>query len=159
MYIRKAKNEDDYNEEGGVEERQETYQKPHYWAESQKVESEVDNRGNFPFLLLFYLLCYEFFSFLLFYYCGLFLDSFIIIILLLLGKYSSYPPKRGKRGGRFSRGGGYKRFNEGVPSKPAAGNRVRLNSDNFPPLISENDKEKHSRTFIFFWLDSLKFKY
>lgn len=46
MYIRKAKNEDDY-EEGGVEERQETYQKPHYWAESQKVEPEADNRGNF----------------------------------------------------------------------------------------------------------------
>ena len=57
MYIRKAKNEDDYNEEGGVEERQETYNKPHYWAESQKVESEADNRGNF-FISFYYFTFY-----------------------------------------------------------------------------------------------------
>ena len=57
------------------------------------------------------------------------------------GKYSSYPPKRGKRGGRYSRGGGYKRFNDSS-MKNTEGNRVRLNSDNFPPLITENDKDR-----------------
>lgn len=57
------------------------------------------------------------------------------------GKYSSYPPKRGKRGSRYSRGGGYKRFND-PSTKNTEGNRIRLNSDNFPPLITENDKDK-----------------
>jgi len=48
MYIRKAKNEDDYNEEGG-EEKPESYQKPQYWAPEnpRTQEQEVDYKGNF----------------------------------------------------------------------------------------------------------------
>lgn len=65
------------------------------------------------------------------------------------GRYTGYAGRRGRRGGRYGRGGGYKRFNE-PGEKPSAGtNRVRLNSDNFPPLISENDKEKGSASRFF----------
>ena len=53
MYIRKAKNEDDYNEEG-AEERQETCHKPQYWVESQKPEPESDNRGKLSLLFLIF---------------------------------------------------------------------------------------------------------
>lgn len=98
MYIRKAKDEEEYNEE--AEEKYESY-KP-YWASENTKTQEPD---------------YDY-----------------------KGKYSSHS-KRGKRGGRYSRGGGYKRYND--YNKGGEGNRVRLNSDNFPPLITENDKEKH----------------
>lgn len=106
MYIRKAKNEDDYNEEN-FEERHETYSKPNYWVPENSKNQEFDQDYHKS----------------------------------SQGKYSSYPPKRGKRGGRYSRGGGYKRFNDSS-MKNTEGNRVRLNSDNFPPLITENDKDR-----------------
>ena len=42
MYIRKAKNDDDFNEEG--DEKHETYSKPNYWvpenAKTQEVETD-----------------------------------------------------------------------------------------------------------------------
>lgn len=41
MYIRKAKNDDDYNEEN-VEERQETYSNPNYWVPENTKTQELD---------------------------------------------------------------------------------------------------------------------
>ncbi len=41
MYIRKAKNEDDYNEEN-FEERHEAYSKPNYWVPENSKNQEFD---------------------------------------------------------------------------------------------------------------------
>lgn len=65
------------------------------------------------------------------------------------GKYYNSYRGRGKRGGRYpSRG--YKRYSDGTKN---VGNRVRINSDNFPPLNEQNKNDENLR------LVEIKIKY
>ncbi len=42
MYIRKAKNEDEFNEEGGEERYESAYPKPNYWVPENTKTQEAE---------------------------------------------------------------------------------------------------------------------